>query len=66
MARGLKIRIYETEGLQYLCSENKGADDRASDLGLCFRIPVYAKIRFSHDAAHISSRMLFMSNKVSE
>ena len=26
MARGLKFRIYEVEGLYYLCSENKGAD----------------------------------------
>ena len=26
MARGLKFRIYEAEGLYYLCSENKGAD----------------------------------------
>ena len=34
--------IWETEGLYYLCSENKGADVlrcyRASDLRLCFRI----------------------------
>ena len=26
MARGLKIRIWKEEGLYYLCSENKGAD----------------------------------------
>ena len=26
MARGLKFRIYDEEGLYYLCSENKGAD----------------------------------------
>ena len=26
MARGLKFRIYEVEGLYYVCSENKGAD----------------------------------------
>ena len=26
MARGLKFRISKAEGLHYLCSENKGAD----------------------------------------
>ena len=26
MARGLKFRIYKVEGLYYLSSENKGAD----------------------------------------
>ena len=26
MARGMKCRIYKVEGLYYLCSENKGAD----------------------------------------
>ena len=42
MARGLKFRIYIVEGLYYLCSENKGADQlpgyREADLRLCFRI----------------------------
>ena len=37
MVSGLKFWIYEEEGLNYLCSENKVAD---------------AKIMFSHDAAH--------------
>ena len=54
MARGLKFQIKKVDGLYYLCSENKGTDqlcgDRAADLHLCFRI--YAKSRFSHDAAH--------------
>ena len=40
--RGLKFRILEVEGLYYLCSDNKGADQqrgyRAADLRLCFRI----------------------------
>ena len=43
------------EGLYYLCSENKGADQlrgyREADLHLCFRI--CKKKRFSHDEAHI-------------
>ena len=50
IARGLKFRIYEVEGLLYLCSENKGADQlrgyRESDLRLCFRIckkPVFSR-----------------------
>ena len=42
MARGLKFRIKKVEGLYYLCSENKGADQlrghREADLRLCFRI----------------------------
>ena len=49
MARGLKFRIYKVEGLYYLCSENKGADQlrgyRGADLRLCFRIckkPVFS------------------------
>ena len=41
IARGLKFRILEGEGLFYLCSENKGADQlrgyREADLRLCFR-----------------------------
>ena len=42
MVRGLKFRIWKVEGLNYLCSENKGADQlhgfREADLRLCFRI----------------------------
>ena len=42
MARGLKFGIKIEEGLYYLCSENKGADQlcsyREADLRLCFRI----------------------------
>ena len=41
MARDLKFRIKEVEGLYYLCSENKGADQlrgTEADLRLCFRI----------------------------
>ena len=40
MARGLKFLIYKVEGLYYLCSENKGADQlrgyREADLRLFF------------------------------
>ena len=42
MARSLKFRILEEEGLYYLCSETKAADQlcgyREADLGLCFPI----------------------------
>ena len=42
MARGLKFWIQKVEGLYYLCSENKGADQlrghREADLRLCFHI----------------------------
>ena len=40
IARGLKFWIYVVEGLYYLCSENKGADQlrgyREADLRPCF------------------------------
>ena len=40
MARGLKFRIQKVEGMYYLCSENKGADQlrghREADLCLWF------------------------------
>ena len=49
MARGLKFRTKEVEGLYYPCSENKGADQlcgyREADLCLCFCIcknPVFS------------------------
>ena len=54
MTGGLKSRVKEVQGLYYLCSENKCADQlrgyRAADLRLFF---AYAKSRFSHDAAHL-------------
>ena len=50
MARDLKFRILEVEGLYYRCSENKDADQlrgyREADLRLCFRIcknPVFSR-----------------------
>ena len=50
VARGLKFRIYEEEGVYYPCSENKGADQlrgyRKAGLRLCFRIckkPVFSR-----------------------
>ena len=59
MARGMKFRIKEVEGVYYLCSENKGADQlrgyRKADLRLCFRIyknPVFS-MRGSYDVAVI-------------
>ena len=42
MARGWKFCIKKVEGLYYLCSENKGADQvfgfPKADLHLCFHI----------------------------
>ena len=56
MVKGLTFWIKEIEGLYYLCSENKDADQlhgySAADLHLFFF--VYAKVRFSNDAAHTS------------
>ena len=55
MARCLKFRIKEVEGLNYPCSDNKGADQlrgyREADLRLRFRI--YAKCWFSNDTAQM-------------
>ena len=60
MARGLKFRIYEVEGLFYPCSENKGADQlrgyRAADLRLCFSIclkPVFSRRGLNGTVARI-------------
>ena len=67
MARGLKFRIKEVEGLYYPCSENKGADQlrgyREADMRHIFLVFAYAKSRFSHEAAHLkgTSNRLTMS-----
>ena len=50
MTRGLKYQIEEEEGLYYPCSENKGADSAKL---ICVFVLAYAKIRFSHDIAHL-------------
>ena len=54
MVSGLKFRTLKVEGLYYLCSENKGADqlrgNRKADLRLCFRICKMLVCR-SYDAA---------------
>ena len=62
MARGLKFRIWEVEGLYYPCSGNKGADQLRGYLEANLRLRVrickkpvfsrrgsYAKGRFSHN-----------------
>ena len=48
---GLKFRIKEVEGLYYLCSKNKGADQLRGHLRLCFSHLCINFERFSHDAA---------------
>ena len=47
IARGLKFRSKKVEGLYYLCSENKAADqlNREADLRLCF--PICKMLGFS-------------------
>ena len=54
LATGLKFRIEDEEGLHYICSENKGADQllgyRAADLRLWFHI---CKTSFSNNVAQI-------------
>ena len=42
MARGWKFRIWK-EGLYYLCSENKGADQLHSVQLICIFVFAYAK-----------------------
>ena len=58
MARSLKFRLWKVEGLYYLCSENKGADElrgyREADLRLCFRMfkkPVFFTTRLIYEYA---------------
>ena len=51
-ARSLKIWIYEEEGLYYLCSENKGAD----------QLRGYADCLFSGAAAQISETTIIYLN----
>ena len=53
--------MQEVEGLYYLCSENKDADQlrgyHEADLRLCFCICKKAKSLFSHNVAHLLSDM---------
>ena len=56
MARGLKFRSKKVEGLYYLFSENKGADQFAVTAKLiCVFVFAYAKRWFSRDTAHIEN-----------
>ena len=61
MARGLKFRIKEVEGLYYPCSKSKGAVQlrgyRTVDLRLCLRI---CKKRFSHNEVQIIMNHMYM------
>ena len=66
MARGLKFWIYEVEGLYYLCSKNKGADQLH---GNSFAVTVklisvfvfaYAKCWFSRDVARMYMSHIIM------
>ena len=50
MARGMKFRIMDVDGLHYLCSEIKGADQ----LPNCAFVCIYAKSRFSYEFAHLN------------
>ena len=49
MARGLKFRIYKVDGLYYLSSDNKDADQHRGHR-------IYAKRLFSHDATQMIFR----------
>ena len=58
MVRGLKFCAYVEEGLYYMCSKNKGADQlrghREADLRLCFRPNILFVFVFSHPVADIN------------
>ena len=58
MARDLKFLIWKVEGLYYLCSEKKGADQlrgyREADLRPCFRI--CKTLVFSRHGSHVSQK----------
>ena len=52
---GLKFRISKVEGLYYLCSENKGADQlRVTAKLIGVFVFAYVKCWFSHDAANLA------------
>ena len=56
IARDLKFQTWEVEGLYYLCSENKGADQlrfKCAALLICAFVFAYVKIRFSQHAAQL-------------
>ena len=57
MAAGLEISDLESlDRLDYLCSENKGADQLGSTVQLtCALVFAYAKSKFSHSAAQMVS-----------
>ena len=57
MAIGLTFRIKEVEGFYDLCSQNRGVY-----LRLVF---ASAKIRFSHDVAHLIHTLPILLNKMS-
>ena len=62
-ARSLKFRIKEEEGLYYLCSENKGANQLRGYRTFVF---AYANCWFSHAVAHVVSlsyRKRFLYNR---
>ena len=72
IARDLKFRIYEAEGLCYPTGENKGADQlrghREADLRLCFRIcknPVFSR-RGSFDDDYWIIFCLILKNKTNK
>ena len=64
MARGLKFRILEVEGLYYLGRKNKGADELRiyckAELRLCFLH--MQKAGFFHDAAHLITALFLPDN----
>ena len=61
MARGLKFWIKIVEGLYYLCSENKGADQlrcyRGADLRLCVHISSLQCYTVLSTIAQVSRKM---------
>ena len=70
MARGLKFRIKEVEGLYYLCSANKGADQLRGSACFadtaklfCVFVFAYAKSRFSRDMAQLKWNYVHFSRQ---
>ena len=55
MSRGFEFRIEEVEGLHYLCSENKGADQLCSYRTADPFVFAYAKNRFPHDGTEFNN-----------
>ena len=58
MARGLKFRANKIEGLYYLCSENKGADQLRSSTAELICVKMFSYLQ---KAGFLMTRLIYVS-----